>query len=56
LTDAGGNLVETVPMPRDILAIVGQFIATHHVERPFIKRRREPAEFGREKNGQGDET
>ena len=55
LTDAG-NLVETVPMPRDILAIVGQFIATHHVERPFIKRRREPAEFGRQKDGQGDET
>jgi hypothetical protein len=56
LTDAGGNLVETVPMPRDILAIVRQFIATHHAERPFIKRQREPTEFGRQKNGQGDET
>lgn len=55
-TDAGNNLVETVPMPRDIVAIVDQFIATHHVERPFIKRRRAPAEFGREKNGQGSET
>ena len=55
-TDAGNNLVETVPMPRDILAIIGQFIATHHVERPFIKRRREPAEFGRQKDGQGAKT
>jgi hypothetical protein len=55
-TDAGSNLVETVPMPRDIQAIVGQFIATHHVERPFIKRRRGPAEFGRQKDGQGNET
>jgi Protein of unknown function (DUF3305) len=55
-TDAGNNLVETVPMPQDILAIVGQFIATHHVERSFIKRRRQPAEFGRQKNGQGNET
>ena len=55
-TDAGNNLVETVPMPQDILAIVGQFIATHHVERSFIKRRRQPAEFGRQKDGQGNET
>jgi Protein of unknown function (DUF3305) len=55
-TDAGNNLVETVPMPRDVLAIVDQFVATHHVERPFIKRRRQPAEFGRQKDGQGNET
>lgn len=55
-TDAGNNLVDTVPMPRDIVAIVGQFIATHHVERPFIKRRRQPAEFGGQKDGQGNGT
>jgi hypothetical protein len=55
-TDAGNNLVEAVSMPRDILAIVDQFIATHHVERPFIKRRRQPAEFDRQKDGQGKET
>jgi hypothetical protein len=55
-TDAGNNIVEAVPMPRDILTMVGQFIATHHVERPFIKRRRQPAEFDRQKDGQGNET
>jgi hypothetical protein len=55
-TDAGNNLVDTVPMPREVVAIVGQFIASHHVERPFIKRRRGPAEFGRQKDGQGNET
>ena len=55
-TDAGNNLVEAVPMPRDIVAIVDRFIATHHVERPFIKRRRRPAEFDRQDDGQGDET
>jgi hypothetical protein len=55
-TDAGNNLVETVPMPRDIVTIVDQFIATHHVERPFIKRRRAPAEFDRQKNRQGNGT
>jgi hypothetical protein len=46
-TDAGSNLVETVPMPADIVAIVGQFIVRHHVERSFSKRRRQPAEFVR---------
>jgi hypothetical protein len=43
-TDAGGNLVESVPMPPDIVATVAAFIAEHHVERPFLKRRRRPAE------------
>ena len=37
-TDAGNDLVETVRMPA---AIIDRFIATHHVERPFVKRRRE---------------
>jgi hypothetical protein len=43
-TDAGSNLVEAVPMPPDIVGAVAQFIAEHHVERPFVKRRRQPAE------------
>lgn len=55
-TDAGNNLVDSVTMPRDIVAVVDQFIATHYVEQPFIKRRRRPAEFDRQKNGQGNAT
>jgi hypothetical protein len=43
-TDAGNNLVEAVPMPPDVLAAVARFIAEHHVERPFLKRRRQPSE------------
>jgi hypothetical protein len=43
-TDAGSNLVEAVPMPSVIAETIGRFIAEHHVERPFVKRRREPAE------------
>jgi hypothetical protein len=39
-TDAGSNLVEAVPMPPDIVAAVAQFVAQHHVERPFVKRQR----------------
>jgi Protein of unknown function (DUF3305) len=42
-TDAGSNIVEAVPMPADIKAAVGRFIDEHHVERPFVKRRRRPA-------------
>jgi hypothetical protein len=40
-TDAGSNLIEAVPMPSDIANIVKRFIATHHVERPFVKRQRD---------------
>jgi hypothetical protein len=43
-TDAGSNLVETVAMPREIVAVVARFIAEHHVERPFVKRQRQPAD------------
>ena len=40
-TDAGSNLVEAVPMPSDIAAVLEGFIASHHVERPFVKRQRD---------------
>jgi hypothetical protein len=40
-TDAGTNLVEAVPMPPEIADVVDRFVATHHVERPFVKRRRD---------------
>jgi hypothetical protein len=40
-TDAGSNLVDAVPMPSDIADIVDRFVATHHVERPFVRRRRD---------------
>jgi hypothetical protein len=43
-TDAGSNIVEAVAMPADVAAAIGRFIAEHHVERPFVKRRRQPAE------------
>jgi Protein of unknown function (DUF3305) len=40
-TDAGNQLVEQVPMPPGIVEVITQFIARHHVERPFIKRQRD---------------
>ncbi|WP_298881423.1 DUF3305 domain-containing protein [uncultured Bradyrhizobium sp.] len=39
--DAGSNLVEAVPMPSFVAEIVNRFVADHHVERPFVKRRRD---------------
>jgi hypothetical protein len=55
-TDAGSNLVEAVPMPPDVAEIVARFIAEHHVERPFVKRRREPAEPALARRGNGQEN
>jgi Protein of unknown function (DUF3305) len=40
-TDAGNNLVDQVPMPGELAEIVRQFVAEHHVDRPFIKRKRD---------------
>jgi hypothetical protein len=40
-TDAGSNLVEPVPMPSAIVEIIARFIASHHVERPFVRRERD---------------
>ena len=40
-TEAGSNVVETVPMPADIAGVIAQFIADHHVERPVYKRQRD---------------
>jgi hypothetical protein len=40
LTDAGNDLVATVPMPAAIIETIDGFIAEHHVERLFNKRQR----------------
>ncbi len=40
-TEAGNDLVETVPMPGEITAAVEAFVTEHHVERPFLKRQRD---------------
>jgi len=40
-TETGANLVEQVPMLESIQEIVAAFVAQHHVERPFFKRKRD---------------
>ena len=43
-TQNGDHLVEAVPMPEPVRAIVEAFVAEHHVERPFVKRKRDRAD------------
>ncbi len=43
MTEAGNNIVEPVPMPKPIRERLEAFIAEHHVEQTFVKRRRDRA-------------
>jgi len=44
MTEPGTDLVDTVPMPEMIRAAVAGFVAEHHVERTFFKRKRDRAD------------
>jgi Protein of unknown function (DUF3305) len=37
---SGDEIVEAVPMPAPVVAWLEAFVARHHVERPFVKRKR----------------
>jgi Protein of unknown function (DUF3305) len=43
-TESGSDLVDVVPMPDPMRAVIDAFIAEHHVERPFHKRKRDRAD------------
>jgi hypothetical protein len=43
-TEAGGNLVEAVAMPDALREVVERFVAEHHVEQEFVKRKRKRAD------------
>ena len=40
-TEAGGDLVEAVAMPPSVAEVIASFVAEHHVERAFFKRKRD---------------
>ena len=44
MTEAGNNLVEAVPMPKPIQEAIAAFVAEHHVEQVFVKRKRDRAD------------
>jgi hypothetical protein len=52
-TEAGDDIVQTVPMPPEIAHAVAVFIETHHVEREFFKRQRDRATPGGRRRGPG---
>jgi hypothetical protein len=43
-TETATDLVEGVPMPESVVKAVAAFVAEHHVERTFEKRRRDRAD------------
>ena len=43
-TEAGANLVEAVAMPDALREVVESFVAEHHVEQEFVKRKRTRAD------------
>ena len=47
--DSGEEQVDAVPMPEAVIAIVQDYVARHHADQPFHKRKRKPA-------GSGDEA
>lgn len=44
--EAGEAQVDAVPMPEALVAGVTAFVARHHVDRPFLKRRRKGRDQG----------
>ena len=44
LTESGNDLIDVVPMPEPVREVIEAFIAEHHVERPFYKRKRDRAD------------
>jgi hypothetical protein len=50
--DSGDDVVEGVAMPEGVIAWVQAFVDAHHVEEPFVKRKRKPRTPEREPFGQ----
>ncbi len=44
LTETATDQVEQVPMPEPVQEMLADFIAKHHVETPFVKRKRDRAD------------
>ena len=43
LSEPGTDVIDTVPMPREVQERLAAFVEAHHVERPFVKRKRDRA-------------
>ncbi|MBN9671896.1 DUF3305 domain-containing protein [Labrenzia aggregata] len=52
--DTGDVLVEKIPMPPGLIAWIRDFVAMHHEEEIFVKRKRDRARIDLEEDGIGD--
>lgn len=52
--DSGEEIVEKVPMTDALLSWVESYVEAHHVEEPFVKRRRNKQRVDRKDDGVGD--
>ena len=52
--DTGEEIVEKVPMSEGLIAWVRDYVALHHEDEVFIKRRRDKARVDRKEDGIGD--
>ena len=43
-TESAADIVETVPMPEQVRTALADFVARHHVEHPFVRRKRDRAD------------
>jgi hypothetical protein len=43
MTEAGEQIVESLPMPEQLQEAIAAFVTEHHVERAFVKRKRDRA-------------
>lgn len=53
-TDSGEEIVERVPMPPQLIAFIRDYIAQHHKEEAFVKRRRDKKRIDLVEDGKGD--
>ncbi|MGB3313720.1 MAG: DUF3305 domain-containing protein, partial [Albidovulum sp.] len=52
--DSGDGMVERVTMPEGMVAWLADFVRRHHVEEPFIKRKRDKKRVDLVEDGKGD--
>ncbi len=52
--DTGEELVEKVPMPDGLIALIRDFVEAHHEDEVFVKRRRDKARIDLDQDGIGD--
>jgi hypothetical protein len=52
--DSGEELLELVPMPEGLVALVRDFIEEHHEDEVFVKRRRDKKRVDAKEDGRGD--